>query len=233
MPGLIERAFFEPFRRLTDQLAEVLPVVITVLIILIIGGAVAYIARLVTFRILTRTKFDRFMDQTGLGSTVIRSQIFRSPSDFAARLVQGFLWLFIILFALNAAGTAVTESLVVRFFNYVPDLITAALVLSLAQIISKFLARSALLAAVNAQWAGARLVAGGVRVLVMSLGVVAALEQLRIGSTALLITFAILFAGVVVALAVAFGLGARDWAKEWLESKRKPSDKEEEAFRHL
>jgi hypothetical protein len=233
MPSLIERAFFEPFRRLTDQLAEVLPVLTTVLIILVIGGAAAYLARVAIFHILTWTKFDRFVDQTGLGSTVIRSQIFRSPSDFAARVVQGFLWVFIILFALNAAGTEVTEGLVARFFNYVPDLIAAALVLLLAQVISKFLARSALLAAVNAQWTAARLVAGGVRVLVMSLGVVAALEQLRIGSTALLIAFAILFAGVVIAAAVAFGLGARDWAKEWLDSKRKPGDKEEEAFRHL
>jgi len=45
---------------------------------------------------------------------------------------------------------------------------------------------SALLAAVNAGWSGARLIAGGVRLLVMSLTVVVALEQLRIGRTALL-----------------------------------------------
>jgi hypothetical protein len=101
--------------------------------------------------------------------------------------------------------------------------------------VSKFLARSTLLAAVNAQWAAARILAGGVRVLVMSLAVVVALEQLRIGRTALLVTFAILFAGIVMAGAIAFGLGARDLAHEWLRTKARPQapEEEEEVFRHL
>ncbi len=108
------------------------------------------------------------------------------------------------------------------------------LVLLLGSLVSKFLARSTLLAAVNAQWAGARLLAGGVRVLVMSLAVVIALEQLRIGRTALLVSFAILFAGIVIGGAVAFGLAVRDLAREWLQAKmraRPPED--EEVFRHL
>jgi hypothetical protein len=74
-----------------------------------------------------------------------------------------------------------------------------------------------------------------VRILVMSLAVVVALEQLRIGRTALLVSFAILFAGVVMAGAIAFGFGARDLAREWLRTKLKPRapEEEEEVFRHL
>ena len=106
--------------------------------------------------------------------------------------------------------------------------------LLLGSVISKFLARSTLLAAVNAQWAGARLLAGGVRVLVMSLAVVIALEQIRIGRTALLTSFAILFAGIVIAAAIAFGLAGRELARGWLEQRMRPQAKEEEeVFRHL
>jgi hypothetical protein len=149
-------------------------------------------------------------------------------------VAQGFVWLVTVLFALSAANTEVTHSLVTRFFGYIPDMITAALVLLLAVAVSKFLARSALLAAVNAQWPAAKLVAGGVRVLVMSLGVLVALEQLRIGRTALLVAFAILFAGVVIAGSVAFGLAARDLAKDWLRSRMPPREREEEeVFHHL
>ena len=35
-----------------------------------------------------------------------RTGVFRSPSDLGARFVQGLVWLFTILFALNAAGTS-------------------------------------------------------------------------------------------------------------------------------
>jgi len=234
MQGLLEKAFIEPFHRLAEHLTHVLPALITVLVILIVGGAVAYVARRVIHRLLVALRFDRLVARTGLASTIERARVFRSPSDFGARLVQGLLWLFIILFALNAADTQMTQDLVVRFIHYVPDIITAVLVLLLGSLISKFLARSVLLAAVNAQWSGARLLAGGVRVLVMMLAVVIALEQLRIGRTALLVSFAILFGGVVIAGAIAFGLGARDLAREWLQSKTKPrSPENEEVFRHL
>lgn len=234
MQGLLEKAFIEPFHRLAEHLTHVLPALITVLVILIVGGAAAYLARRVIHRLLVALRFDRVVARTGLASTIERARVFRSPSDFGARLVQGLLWLFIILFALNAADTQMTQDLVVRFIHYVPDIITAVLVLLLGSLISKFLARSVLLAAVNAQWSGARLLAGGVRVLVMMLAVVIALEQLRIGRTALLVSFAILFGGVVIAAAIAFGLGARDLAREWLQSKMKPrSPENEEVFRHL
>lgn len=234
MQSLFERAFLLPFQRLAEQMAEVVAPLVTVTVILVVGGALAYVARFVTFRLLVALQFDKMVAQTGLANAIERARIFRSPSDFGARLVQGFLWLFIVLLALNATGAEMTHDLVVRFVSYIPDLITATLVLLLGWVVSKFLARSTLLAAVNAQWGGARLFAGGVRVLVMMLAVLVALEQLRIGRTVLLVTFAILFGGIVVAAAIAFGLGARDLAREWMQSKLRPKEHEdEEVFRHL
>lgn len=234
MQNLFERGFVEPFERLVEQFAQVLAPFTFVLAILILGGVLANLARIGIYRLMVAIRFDRFAEKTGLASTILRTRVFHSPSDFAARCTQGVMWLFIVLLALSAANTPLTQNLVVRFVNYVPDIIAAILVLLLGSVISKFLARSTLLAAVNAQWSGARLLAGGVRVLVMMLTVVVALEQLRIGQNALLISFAILFGGIVIAGAIAFGLGARDLARDWLRSRMTPQDKEEEdAFRHL
>ncbi len=234
MQGVVDRAFVEPFHRLAEQLKAVGPVVVTVLVILVAGAILAWIVRWLVYWLLVALRFDRIVAKTGMASAIERTRIFRSPADFGARLLVGILWLLIVLLALSAAGTPMTQQLVTRFVNYIPDLLTAALVLLLGSVVSKFLARSALLAAVNAQWPGARMMASGVRVFVMSLAVVVALEQLRIGRTALLVTFAILFAGIVVAAAIAFGLGARDLARDWLRTKmasRAPED--EEIFRHL
>ncbi|MCI0353837.1 MAG: hypothetical protein L0099_02185 [Acidobacteria bacterium] len=234
MRQLFEQAFLIPLGRLNEQFAQLLPGMFTVLFLLIIGGAIAHVARVLTGDLLQALKFDRFMAETELGSMIRRSGAFRSPSDFAARLLQGVLWLFFVLMALTALDTDMTRNLVVRFVNYVPDIITALLVVLLGSVVSKFLARSALLAAVNAQWPGARLIGGGVRLLVMSLAVVVALEQLRIGRTALLVSFAILFAGVVIGGAVALGLAGRDLVKEWLETRlRERHQEEDEVFHHL
>src|SRR5713226_9436944 len=234
MQSLVNRAFIEPFHRLAEELGRVVPAVLTVLFILLVGGLVAWIVRYGVYRLLVVARFDRLAMHTRAGAAIERTRLFRSPSDFGARLVQGILWLLILLLALSATDSKMTQELATRFVNYIPDLVTAALVLLIGAAVSKFLARSALLAAVNAQWAGARLLAGGVRVFVMSLAVVIALEQLRIGRAALLVTFDIIFAGVVIAAAIAFGLGGRDLARQWLEKRvHSAPPQDEEILHHL
>ena len=233
MRSLFDRMLIDPFNRIADQSAHVIPILIMVLVTLIIGGFLAFVARWLTFRLLQLARFDRLVQRTGFSSMIERTGVFRSPSDLGARFVQGLVWLFTILFALNAADTPASAGLVMRFVDYIPNIIAAGLVLLLGVVVSRVISRSALLAAVNAQWPGARLIAGGVRVLVMTLAVVIALEQLHIGSLPLLVAFAIVFAGIVFALAIAFGLGARDMARQWLESKVRGSVAEEEVFRHL
>jgi hypothetical protein len=49
----------------------------------------------------------------------------------------------------------------------------------------------------------------GARWLVVLLAVAMALEQLGIGGTVLVVSFSVLFGGIVLALALAVGLGAR------------------------
>ncbi len=228
MQRLIERAFIEPFHRLAELVWQVLPAVVTVMVILVVGGFLAWLVRQGVYRLLFAAHFNRRVAETRLARAIDRTLIFRSPADCVARVIHGALWLVIVLLALAAVDTTLTQEMLTRFVNYVPDLVTAMLVLLLGSVISKFLARSTLLAAVNAQWAGARLLAGAVRFLVMTLAVVVAL------GTALLVTFAIIFAGVVIAAAIAFGLGGRDLARQWLEKRvHSTPPQDEEIFHHL
>jgi hypothetical protein len=233
MRSLFDRMLIDPFHRLADQSAHVIPVLIMVLVALIVGGFLAFVVRWLTFKFLQATRFDQLAARTGFASLIDRTGVFRSPADLGARFMQAVVWLLTVLFALTAADTPASVNLVRRFVDYIPNLIVAGLVLLLGAAVSRMISRSALLAAVNAQWPGARLIAGGVRVLVMTLVVVIALEQLHIGSLPLLVAFAIVFAGIVFALALAFGLGARDMARQWLEAKVRSSATDEEVFRHL
>ncbi len=224
----------EPFARIGREFAHVLRELAVVAVILAVGGAAAAVARYAVYGLLTVLRFDRLAARSGLAGGIERVSVFRSASDFAARLVQGMLWLITMLAALDAIDSSLTSGLVARFVNYMPALVTAGLTLLLGLAISKFLARSALLAAVNAQWRGARLVAGAVRVLIVSLAVAIALDELRVGQTVILVSFAILFGGTVVAGAIAFGLGARDIARNWLRSKiEKGQPEDEQVFHHL
>ena len=122
-----------------------------------------------------------------------------------------------------------------RFFLYFPHLLAAFLVLVVGALISRFLGRSVLIAAVNANLPSARWLAGLTRFFVMVLTAVAALDELGISRTTIIVTFAILFGGVVAAAAIAVGLGTRELVREFLESQLRPKARPEveDPMRHL
>ena len=62
-----------------------------------------------------------------------------------------------------------------------------------------------------------------------------ALEQLGIAETIVVVGFGITFGGIVLALALAFGLGAQNLAKEFLEQRFSSKSKQDspDDLRHL
>src|SRR5260370_14401975 len=97
-----------------------------------------------------------------------------------------------------------------------------------------FLRRSVLIAAVNAALPSDRLLAGLAHAFLVVLFAAMALEHLGVGRQVILISFTILLGGVVLALALAFGLAGRELAGQALE--RLARRREEEArdqLKHL
>ena len=126
------------------------------------------------------------------------------------------------------------QGLVAQFFRFVPRFLAALLVLSLGLLAGNFLWRATLLASVNAGLPGARLLSGALRVLVIAIGVVMALEQLGLATAVILTAFAITFGALMLGLAIAFGLGGRDAARQLLEQQLQArQDRDADVAPHL
>jgi small-conductance mechanosensitive channel len=153
----------------------------------------------------------------------------------AGEVVQGLIVLTALLAGLNALGTPLTRNLVEQTFYYLPHLLAAVLILIMGVLVSRFLGRSVLIAAVNEKLPSARLLAGLTRFFVVVVTVVAALDELGISRTTIIVTFAITFGGLVTAAAIALGLGARDLARDLLLSQFKPKTQPDakETMHHL
>lgn len=235
MRELWEQTFLAPIHELSQQALAILPRLLAMLVFLVVGFIVGWVLKQIVYRLLRFLKFDRLCDRLGLGSSIQRVGLARSASHLVGQVIQGITILFALLGGLNALGTPLTRNLVDRFFLYLPHLLAALLVLIVGALISRFLSRSALIAAVNAQMPSARIIAGGVRFFVMTLATVAALDELGISRTTIIVTFAILFGGVVTAGAIALGLGARDVAREFLKDQFRSHSPEQskDAMRHL
>jgi hypothetical protein len=235
MKGFWEQVVWDPLRELGHQAVVSLSSLMGVLMLILVGVIVGWLAKEVVYRVLGLLRFDRLCDRLGIGPEVGRLGLARSCSYLAGQIVQGIIILTAILAGLNATRSQWTQGLVERFFIYLPHLLAAMVILVLGALVTRFLGRSVLIAAVNAGMPSARLLAGLTRFFVMTLVVVAALDELGISRTTIIVTFAILFGGVVAAAAIAFGLGARDLARDLLQSQFRPGPKAEvdDTLRHL
>ncbi len=224
-----------PFRDLGQQAAVGLSSLLGMAVLILLGLAIGWLAKVVIYWTLRALHFDRLCESLGVGREVERLGISRSCSYLAAKVVQGVIVLIALLAGLNAMRTQWTTHLVEGFFLYLPHLLAAVVILVVGALVSRFLGRSALIAAVNAHLPSARLLGGLVQIFVMTLAVVAALDELGIGRTTIIVTFAILFGGFVTAGAIAFGLGARDLARDLLQSQFHPTPppEQEDPIHHL
>lgn len=143
-----------------------------------------------------------------------------SPTAIVAR---GSFWgcvLLGLIIGVSAfdASYATAATLPISLVPYLTHAVGAILLLLAGTLIARFLARSVLIGAVNAQLQYARFLSLGVKWLVLVLTAAMVLDHLEVGGIVVELAFGILFGGIVLTLSLAVGLGSRDLVSRSLES---------------
>ena len=219
-----------------DRLAAFGPNLLAMLVIVVVGMVLAGVVHVGVRLLLPALGFDRFAGRVGFRLLLEKGGVMRSPSQVIALVLGwGVLAVFLLL-GIGALNLQFAMDLLSATFFYLPQLLIVAGLLALGSLVSAFVRRTVLIAAVNANLPSARLLARGAQTAIMLLVLAMALEHLGVGRQIILISFAILFGGLVLALSLAFGLAGRDLAREILENTvrpRKPDDQREDTLRHL
>lgn len=204
-------------REVLGRLSLVVPRVLALLALILLGWVSASIARRLILRILRIVDFDARCQRWGLTASLTRSGIRQLPSILAARIVFWTLFLVAILMGIEALEMPGTTGLSVLVLRFLPNLLVATLVVGGGWLVANFLGQAVLIGAVNAQVQAAPLLAAAARWLVVMFAGAAALTQLGIAREMVLLAFGIVLGGIVLALALAFGLAGKDLARELLE----------------
>ena len=219
--------------RIIGGIADFLPGVLAFFIVVILALPIAWIAGRLLRRSLQSMRFDERLGQMGL-STMANWSPSRSPAMLAARILFWLILLFGLLVGVTALSAEWTSRLALRAIEYLPNLFAAVLVLAVGNLIARFLARGVLIGAVNMQLESARLISLGVKWMIQVCAAAMALEHLGIGGTIVRVAFAILFGGIVLALALAVGLGSKEViARSWERREEKETDKPSQPFQHI
>ena len=223
----------DAWQQFSTQAVHSLPNVLASLLILAVGVLLAVAAGRVASWTLTAAQVDRGAARLGIAPSLERLGI-TSAAHFLARLLTWCIMLLAFIPALFSLDARLASDLLSRFLLYLPHLFVAVALLLIGAVLSRFFARSVLLAAVNNQVRAARFLSGATRVGIMLVAVAVSLEQLGIGRVTVLIAFAILFGGIMLATALAVGLGSQDIVRRWLAEylERNESRKDDTGIRH-
>lgn len=171
--------------------------------------AVVKALRSINFHILTeRARIDAFLQMGG------------STADTTAVLGMLVYWLTIIaalILACNSLGLTYVTDLLSRIALFVPRVILAVVILAFGAYFANFIDGSVSLYGRNVGFDEAPLLGRLARYAVLLFVVLIALDQLGIGGDIIRQSFLIILAGIVLALALAFGLGGQRWAANLLE----------------
>jgi hypothetical protein len=230
-----EKGLLHPLSVLAQQVLVVLPNVLAMSIIFAAGLLVAWTASQTLERLLRVVGLDRLSDRLGVTSALLRGGVKTDPSRLVGQAAYWIVMIFATVAALGALNLQPINDVAKSFLAYVPHLVTAALILIAGWLLSNFVSQAVLIAAVNAGLPPARLVATCSRWGIQLLAVAMALEQLGIAQNIVVVGFGITLGGIVLAAAIAFGLGAKDLAKDYIERglSIRSRDRAPDDLRHL
>jgi hypothetical protein len=217
-----------------DRLAAVLPGLLAMVVLLALGLALGWLVRVVVTRVASAVGFDQHTERWGLGASMRRAGVLRTPSATLGMLCS---WAIFVLFAslgIDALTSPDTRSGTTFLIAFLPPLFAAVLIVIVGWLVANFVGQGILIAAVNAGLPEARLLARAAHWGVLLFAVATALTHLGIGKEMVLVAFGITFGGFVLALALAFGLGGRAIAADLLGRRlRHDAPPDRERLTHL
>ncbi len=216
----VDWVFTQAFHRLGSVLAADLPGFVAMLVVILSAVLVAYAVRGLLGWGIARAGFDRRAREWGM--TEGRGPPRHEPSWVIAR---GAFWLVVavgIALSLAILGASATSAVGVALLEFLSHLVIGVIIVVAGVGAARFLERTVLIGAVNLQIRQARILAWGVKWVILVLASAMALQHVGIGGTLPTIAFAIVVGGIVLAAALAFGLGAREAIGRALE--RRPED---------
>lgn len=207
----------DTFQLFWIQLGEFLPKFIAALIMLVAGWMLAKALHFAVVRGLKLVNFATLTDKAGIDKFLKQGGIRKTTTDILGILVYWLIILFTLLGAFNILGLTVVSDLVSRITQFIPNVIVAILILTIGLYFARFISESVIAYGRNVGLEDSELMGSLTRYAIVGFVIIVALGQMNIGEAILYPAFLILFGGIVLASALAFGLGGQKWAATQLE----------------
>lgn len=220
------------FERLLDAFLSVVPAALVLLAALLVGVLAGLLLRTL-LRLALRLRQKARAGEPSSSRQLLRAAGLKAEPERVASAVSFWTTVVVSLaVGVNALEPGALRDVLSEAVGALPRLLGAFLIAIVGIGVAALVRLSVLLGAVNAGLPWARAGARAAHVLVVASFAAAALEHLGVGRSILVAAFSIVGGAIALTLALAFGLGARDLARGWLE-KQLRAEEEDSGIRHV
>jgi len=207
----------DPVRALLLQIGAFLPRLALALGVLLAGWLLAKALRLGVVKALRALNFHVLTERAGIDGFLQQGGTEKDATDLFGWIAYALVILVSLIIAFNSLGLSQVTDLLGRVLLFVPKLLVALLVLIFGSYFARFVGGAVRSYCKSAGVSDGDLLGRLTRYGIMTFVVLLAVDHLDIGGQLIQQTFLILLAGVVFAVALALGLGARDRAARLIE----------------
>ena len=166
MGKLILNTLSQTLGNFFSALALFLPRVLSMVVVIVAGFLIALVLKVIVRRIFGIASFRKYCDSAGL-TQMMRKAALPPPVEFLGQVIFWVVWIVFIVLGVDALGIGALREQISRFFLFLPQIFVAMVVLFIGLLIANFFSRATLLAAANANYPSARLLASLVRLLII------------------------------------------------------------------
>lgn len=206
-----------PLRGILQQIGDFLPRLGIALLVLLVGWMLAKTFRFSVVKALRALNFHILTERAGIDGFLKQGGTEKDTTEWIGVIGYALVLLVSLIIAFNSLGLTQVTDLLGRLLLFAPRLLVALLVVVFGGYFARFVGNAVQRHFQAAGIGDAEILGRVARYAVLIFVLLLAFDHLDVGGGLIQQTFLILLAGVVFALALAFGLGARDRAAALLE----------------
>lgn len=206
-----------PTKDLISKFWGVLSNLLMGVIFFIIGWIIAKVLKILIAKLLRMIKIDFLVEESGLKEVLVRGHVTKEPSELLANIIYWLLILVSLSLALTLMGVSIPTEVVDNLFAFIPRIVLGLIIFIVSLFIGNIVEGAINTTAANAGVEKPYVFGRIASIAVVVFGFVLALQVIGIGGDFVTTAFNIILASVAFGFALAFGLGAKDLVKEWLE----------------
>ncbi len=215
-----DQVMLQPLKTFLNWLVVLVPRALGAAALLVVGWVVAVMCRQLVVRVLQTVGLDRLSEKARVHEILRRGAIRWTFAELIGQLVFWIILLALMTVALQSIGVAAATEWLERLGYFIPRLIASVAIFLFGMLLASFLGATVRAASLNAGFPQGFFIGQVIHAAVVLLTIIVALEQLQVVTRTIEVALYILLGAFGLAFALALGLGAQEFVRDFLTDVR-------------